>query len=105
VTTDTNCQRVDELIRAEIRVTLHELAAQLHCGHNAVKKCVQQCTLNFFKEDSKVWFNNGANASLVMETMLSSTFVQRKSYPTNMRNLNDLCQLIKKLHPLLHYFP
>jgi transposase len=39
-TTDTNRQRVDELIRAERRVTLRELVAQLDCGHNAVKKWV-----------------------------------------------------------------
>jgi hypothetical protein len=48
--------------------------------------------------------NNGANASLVKETVLSSTFVWRKSYSSNMCNLNDLCQLTKKLCPLSHYF-
>jgi hypothetical protein len=50
---------------------------------------------NFFKEDSRVGFNDGANASLVMDTMLSSTLVWRKRHSTNMCNLNDLCQLIK----------
>jgi hypothetical protein len=55
--------------------------------------------LNSSKEDSRVGFNDGANASLVMETMLSSAFVWRKSYSTNMCNLNDLCQLIKKVRP------
>jgi transposase-like protein len=103
-TTDTNRQRVDASIRAERRVTLRELAAQLDCGHNATKKWVQQCTPEFFKEDSRDWFNKFANASLVMETMSSSTFVLRKSYSTNIRSSNDLCQLIKKLCPLLHYF-
>jgi hypothetical protein len=59
--------------------------------------------MNFFKEDSRVEFNNDANASLVMEAMLSSIFVWKKSYSTNMCNLNNLCHLIKKLWPLLHY--
>jgi hypothetical protein len=53
--------------------------------------------LNFFKENSRAGFNDGAKAS----TMLSSTSVWRKSYSTNMCNLNDLCQLIC---PLWHYF-
>jgi transposase len=54
-TTDTNRQRVDELIRAERRVTLRELATQLDCGHNAVKKWVQQYTPEFFKKGFKSW--------------------------------------------------
>jgi transposase len=49
VITDTNRQRVDELIREERRVTRRELAAQLDCGHNALKKWVQQCTPDFFR--------------------------------------------------------
>ena len=40
-TTDTNRQRVDELIRADRRVTIRELAAQLDCGHNALQKMVE----------------------------------------------------------------
>lgn len=40
-TTDTNRQRVDELIRADRRVTIRELAAQLDCGHNAIQKMVE----------------------------------------------------------------
>jgi hypothetical protein len=92
-TTDTNRQRVDELIRAERRVTLRELAAQLDCGHNAAKKWVQQCTPQFFKQDSRGGFNDGANASLVVETMLSGALIWRKSYSTNPMLLN------KKLLP------
>lgn len=53
-------------------------------------------TWNFFREDSRVGFNNGANELLVIETVLSSTFVSWKSYSSNMCDMNHLCQLIKK---------
>jgi transposase len=54
-TTDTSRQRVGELSHAERRVTLRELATRLECGHNAVKKCVQQCTPEFFQIGFKSW--------------------------------------------------
>jgi biotin operon repressor len=54
-TTDTYRQRVDELIRAERRVTLRELATQLDCSYNAVKKWIKQCTPEFFQRRFKSW--------------------------------------------------
>jgi hypothetical protein len=54
-TTDTNRQPVDELIRAERRVTLRELATQLDCDHNALKKWVLQCTPEFLQREFKIW--------------------------------------------------
>ncbi len=40
-TTDTNRQRVDKLIRAERRVTIRELSAQLNCDHIAIQEMVK----------------------------------------------------------------
>jgi hypothetical protein len=62
-TTDMNHRRVDKLIRSERRATLRELATHLDCVHNAVKKWVYNSAhLNFFKEGSRVGFNDDANA-------------------------------------------
>jgi transposase len=84
-TTDTNCQRTDELICTERRVTLCELA----CITMLWRSGYNSAYLNSFKKNSRVGFNDGTNASLLMETMFSSTFLWRKSYSTNMCNLND----------------
>jgi hypothetical protein len=54
-TTDANHQRVDKLICAERQVTIRELAVQLECGHNAVRKWVQQCTPDVFQRGFKSW--------------------------------------------------
>jgi hypothetical protein len=55
VTTDTNHQRVDELIRMERQVTLRDRPAKLDCDHSAVKKWVQQYTPEIFQRGFKSW--------------------------------------------------
>lgn len=50
----------------------------------------------FFKEGSRVGFNDDVNASLVMETQLRRLFEQTKVYFTNMCNFNDHYQLVSK---------
>lgn len=60
--------------------------------------------IRIFSEGSRVGINDGAYIPLPMETMLCIIFVQKKSYSTNIGNLNGQRNLIKTLYSRSHYF-